>query len=487
MIVITDQERMEEFLRDASNLRGTADEVLVPQSMDELRACVRECAAGGRPFTVAGRGTGLAGGRVPVEETVIATERLNSILQLDVVSKTAFVEPGVLLRDFQEAASEQGLLYPPDPTERLCSLGGTVATNASGARTFRYGPTRSYINSLCVLLPDGEELQLKRGEIYAKGRDLVVYSTGGKRYSAVLPSICMPEIKHAAGYYIKPNMDAIDLFIGSEGTLGVIAEIGIDMLPAPAAILSVFAWFDSVDGMISFVEEARKRSRGQVEGSAIHARAIEVFDRNSLDFIADLLPGLPERAVAAVWFEQETTEETEDAILDEWYRLIGDHSTLADETLMAAGEREREELRAVRHAVSARVYERITAAGQTKIGTDMAVPDRYLRELYATYTREFQATGLPFILYGHIGNNHLHANVFVRGEQERNRAMAAYNACMAFVLGCGGTVSAEHGVGKIKRAYLRQMYGDEAITEFRALKKVFDPYSLLSRNTMFDT
>lgn len=486
MIVITEQERAENFLRDASNLRGRTSEVLIPQSMDELRACVRECAALGRTFTVAGRGTGLAGGRVPFDDLVIATERIDGIGSVDRANKTVWVEPGALLRDVQDSAAQQGFLYPPDPTERLCSIGGTLATNASGARTFRYGATRAYVKSLNVLLPDGEELRLERGAVYARGRTLSLSARSGKPYNITLPSIQMPATKHAAGYYIKPDMDAIDLFIGSEGTLGVFAEAELRLIDAPEGLISAFAWFESDDAMLAFVEEARQRSRAQLPESAIDARALELFDRRSLEFIADLLPELPERAVAAVWFEQEITPHNETAVLEEWYALASSHSALADHTLIATGEREREQLRAIRHAVSARVYERITAAGQTKIGTDMAVPDDKLRDMYSLYNREFTATGLPFIIYGHVGNNHLHANVFVRDQQERDTAMTAYNTCMDFVLASGGTISAEHGVGKIKRAYLRRMYGDAAIEEFRALKRVFDPYFLLARDTMFD-
>lgn len=487
MIHTTEPEAVGPYLRDASNLAGGyADEVFVPQSVQELRECVRGLALARRPFTVAGRGTGLAGGKVPFGGSLIVTDRLDAIRSFDAERRTLTAEPGVLLREVQDTAAAHGLLYPPDPTERLCSLGGSVATNASGARTFRYGPTRRYVQALDVLLPDGEELQLRRGEVQADGNRLTLYALSGKRYDIPLPAIEMPQTKHAAGYYVAPGMDAIDLFIGSEGTLGVIAGVEVSLEPAPENIVSAMAWFASEERLLDFVEEARARSYATRRGGKdIDARALELYDRRSLDYIADLLPQLPADTVGAVWFEQETTDTTEESLLAAWYDLLGRHTSFADQTVVAMTEGDRAEMRAWRHAVSARVYERLAATGQTKIGTDMAVPDSCLRELYAMYSREFNATGLDYIMYGHIGNNHLHANLFVRTDEEQSRARAAYDRCMDRVLALGGTISAEHGVGKIKRDYLRRLYGEKAIQEFRAMKRIVDPALLLGRNTMF--
>lgn len=490
MIRIDAPDAIAPYLRDASNLgTGTASAVVIPQTLEELRAFVRLCAQTRQPYTVAGQRTGLAGGTVPDGGIVLSTERLAAVQWLDASRQRIAVEPGVLLQDVQQLAQEAGLLYPPDPTERLCSIGGSIATNASGARTFLYGPTRRYVEALHVLLPDGEELQLRRGEVFAKGGELSMQAVSGKTYQLQLPALAMPAIKHAAGYYIQPNMDAIDLFIGSEGTLGVVAAAELALLPAPENILSAMAWFDSEDQMLSFVEEVRALSLVTRSGAAVgvNARALEVFDKRALSFIADLLPAMPDATVAALWFEQEITSDTEDAMMAAWYELICRYSSLANQTIMAVNERDREQLRAWRHAVSARVYERLSATGQTKIGTDMAVPDSLLRSLYALYHGEFAATGLEYILYGHIGNNHLHANIFVHGENERQRAWTAYNNCMRHVLAWGGTISAEHGVGKIKREYLVRMYGEAGVQGFRRVKKEFDPRGLLGRNTMFST
>jgi D-lactate dehydrogenase (cytochrome) len=239
MLIKTDADMIAPYLSDASNMQGgSADEVIIPETQDELREAIVRCAQTSTPMTIAGNGTGLAGARVPFGGAVISTERLNAIVSIDPATQRGITEPGVILRDFQAAVQAASMLYPPDPTENGCAMGGTVAANSSGARTFKYGATRAFVERLRVFLADGEELQLRRGEVKARGNDLTLRSTSGKTYALTLPPVQMPDIKHAAGYFVKPDMDAIDLFIGSEGTLGAIAEIETRLIPEPERIVA---------------------------------------------------------------------------------------------------------------------------------------------------------------------------------------------------------------------------------------------------------
>jgi len=490
MLTKTDQDTLQSYLSDASNMPGgSADRILIPETQAELRAAVETCAHEGQAITIAGSGTGLTGARVPLGGTVISTERLNKIVSIDAERLRAVVEPGVSLLDLQTAVEEQGLLYPPDPTERAAAMGGTVACNSSGARTFKYGATREFIERLRIFLSDGEELNIRRGTVFAKGNTLTLTSTSGKEYTLPLPTIQMPAIKHAAGYFIKPDMDAIDLFIGSEGTLGAIAEIEVRLLPQPERIIAGVIFFDALDNVMHFVNEARTaslktRSQSNVE-VGIDSRALEYFDRNALDFIRGEYPNIPPNAAAAVWFEQEVTDASEERLLELWYELIGKYTPFMDEAWFAITEKDQEELRAFRHAVPAKTYERIRELQQRKIGTDMAVPDAHFRALYDFYTEEFAKERLQYIIFGHIGNSHVHANIFASTPEEFDHAKSVYHRCVLKALELGGTVSAEHGVGKIKRDYLRDMYGAEAISDFAALKRVLDPNELFGRGTMF--
>jgi len=498
MLIKTDTDLIEPYLTDASNMPGgKADKVIIPESQAELREAVVRCALEGTAMTVAGSGTGLTGARVPLGGVIISTERLNRIVSIDAATKRGVVESGVLLKDYQTAAEEAGMLYPPDPTERGCSMGGTVAANSSGARTFKYGATRAFVEGLRVVLSDGEELHLKRGEVVAGGADgldLTLHSTSGKRYALRLPDITMPNIKHAAGYYVKPNMDAIDLFIGSEGTLGVIAEIETRLLVQPERIVAGVVFFDDMERLLHFVEEAREESlrnnRADTnhidsdKSSGMSSRALEFFDAKALNFVREHYPNIPEGAAGAIWFEQEVSDDTEEALLMAWYELIGNHTPFMDESWFAITEKDQEHLREFRHAVPAKTYEIVRELKQQKIGTDMAVPDQQFRALYDFYMREFAAEQLNYIVFGHIGNSHVHANIFASSPDEYARAKAVYHRCVEKALSLGGTISAEHGVGKIKRDYLKAMYGERGIEQFRAIKAVLDPQGLLGVGTM---
>src|SRR6266567_4214589 len=174
----------------------------------------------------------------------------------------ATTEAGVILRDLQNAVEDKGLIYPPDPTERGCFLGGNIATNASGSRTFKYGPTRNYVERLKIVLATGEVINIRRGEHHA-GEDgrIAIGLPSGRAIEAKLPSYRMPRVrKHASGYFVAPGMDLIDLFIGSEGTLGVIVEAELRLLPKPVGVLSGVVFFASEDNLLAFVREARERS-----------------------------------------------------------------------------------------------------------------------------------------------------------------------------------------------------------------------------------
>src|SRR5215207_7160674 len=193
----------------------------------------------------------------------------------------AVVEAGVILSDLQRAVDHDGLLYPPDPTERGCFVGGTVATNASGARTFKYGPTRNYINRLKVVLASGEMLDLRRGAVRADARGRIRVGT----IEVQLPQYRRPATrKNATGYFVAPSMDAVDLFIGSEGTLGVICEVETRLLPKPEGLLSGVVFFADEADVLALVADARRH---------VEARALEFFDHESLKFLREKYPEIP--------------------------------------------------------------------------------------------------------------------------------------------------------------------------------------------------
>src|SRR6267143_962201 len=266
MLTKSQPDEIQSFLGDSSHVSGGfAERVVFPENDHDVTEILGEASRTQTPVTISGAGTGTVAGRVPFGGVVLATDKLNGIRQIahdDHAGGRAVAEAGVVLGDFQRAVESEGLLYPPDPTERSCFLGGTVATNASGARTFKYGPTRNYVERLKIALATGELLDIRRGELYADadGKVTIPLSTG-RLIETSLPTYRMPQVrKHASGYYIAPGMDVIDLFIGSEGTLGVILEIETKLLPKPEGLLSGVVFFRSEEELLAFVREARARS-----------------------------------------------------------------------------------------------------------------------------------------------------------------------------------------------------------------------------------
>jgi D-lactate dehydrogenase (cytochrome) len=496
VLIKTSADELQSFLADASLLRGGhASRVLFPESTEEVARALLEAGGEGTPVTVAGAGTGVVGGRVPFGGVVIATDRLRHIkeIRVDADGGRATAEAGVVLAEFQRAVEAEGLFYPPDPTERSCYLGGTVATNASGARTFKYGPTRSYIERLRVALPTGDVLDLRRGEIHAceDGR-IVLPLGGGRNIEARLPSYSMPRTrKHASGYYVAPRMDAIDLFIGSEGTLGVITEIEARLLQLPENVLGGIAFFETEESLLGFVREARalslKTRRGDLKGAVgLDARALEYFDEESLKLLRAKYSLVPERARGgAVFFEQEITSRTEDDLMSLWLELLERHGALSDDSWFATAERDRRRLREFRHQLPVLVNEWLARHNQRKVSTDMAVPDAEFARVLAAYRERVRESRLQYVIFGHIGDNHVHVNILPRDEREAARAREIYLEFVRLVVAAGGTVSAEHGIGKIKRDYLRLLYREEHLREMAALKRAFDPACILGRGNIF--
>src|SRR5580692_2891077 len=250
------------YLTDASGYRGAAERVFVPESEAEIAEILREATATLTPVTIAGAGTGLTGGRVPHTGWVVSLERLR---RLEIHSGYAVCGAGVLLRDLQTAAGPRQF-YAPDPTENGASVGGSIATNASGSRSFLYGATRRHVRALRVVLVDGTTLDLKRGE---------------KPPFDVPVAPAPATTKNTAGYYLRPDIDYMDLFIGSEGTLGVVTEAELSLLPVPQELFTGVLFFESDEQALEAVDVWRG-----VRG----LRMLEYLDGASLDLLRPRFP-----------------------------------------------------------------------------------------------------------------------------------------------------------------------------------------------------
>ncbi len=488
MIIKTKQDELQNYLTDASNFKGSCEAVYIPQTKDELIKIIKEANDLKTKVTISGAGTGLTGARVPEGGIVISTEKLNRIIEINTEENYVIVEPGVYLSSLLDELKRGNRFYPPDPTEKNCFIGGTVATNASGAKTFKYGATRNFVLELEIVLADGDEIYLKRGEVFANGNILNLNTKSGKVISLELPEINLPVTKNASGYFIRQNMDAVDLFIGSEGTLGVFTKIKLKILPHPERIISMVAFFNNEIDALHFVNKAREKSfqtRKKDLADEIDAMALEFFDGNSLKFLSFDFPNIPVDTSAAVWFEQEATLANEDLLIEKWFSLVSEFNVEQENIWFATNEKERKKLEEFRHAISWKVNEYISRNNFRKLGTDVAVPDNQMLNFYSYLIELMSESSIDYVLYGHLGNSHFHLNMLPKSDDEYKIGRELYRKICLKAIELNGTVSAEHGIGKMKTQYLIDMLGEKTVNQMKAIKKKLDPNYILGVGNIF--
>ena len=531
-LVVDSRERIEEsygdYLSDESRYGpAEADRLIIVRDEAQVSDALVSAADAGVNVTVSAGRTGIVGGAVPAGGVLLSLAGMKGVLGIRRLPDGRFtvrVEPGLSVAELRERlltkdlgvdggeqdpaaradleaflADDRTFFYPPDPTEDTAHLGATVATNASGARSYRYGATRRHVHGLRVVLTTGGVLAVERGRCLADGRLFLLEGSDGSQVEVRVPGYAMPDTKNAAGYYAAENMDLIDLLIGSEGTLGVITEVELFLAPSPEGILSALAFFGSDEDAVEFVKHARGETPAGGSTDAVSPLALEFFDSRSFEFLrrrkaeegpSSEIPELPDSAVAGVLFETEFTEDTLFEIYEGWESVLSEHGSSMENTWGGMEESELARLSALRHSIAEQVNGVIARANARypvihKIGTDAAVPLGALEEMFGFYRGELDGTPLEHVIFGHIGDNHLHLNIMPSSPEELRdgKELAMRFARRAVEL--GGTVSAEHGIGRIKHDLLRLQYGDDGMRQMADVKRAFDPSCVLNRGVVF--
>ena len=478
---------IEKYLSDESNLLGTAKEVYIPETVEELRIYVLNCYRDNIFMTVRGGGTGLTGAAAPLSGSVISLEKMNKILDLDLEHETVTVEPCVSLQQLSEYLEKYNYFYPPNPTEITSTIGGNVATNASGSRTFKYGATRNSVNKLTVILSNGDVIKLERGVNFSSNGILKLKTTDNKIIEIPVSDIFNINIKNASGYYIRRDMDAIDLFIGSEGTLGIFTDIELKIRKKPESLLGLIVWFEEYNNLYKFFDEVKNISKISFKTNnlqEISARSIEFYNTTSLDFLRSEYSQIPQAAKYAIWIEQEL-ENNEDVLLEKYLNLITLNSSLVDETWVALNEEEHKRFMEIRHTLPQKTTELVRNLKHTKLSLDMSVPEQQLTNYYQTLEEKFRDLSIPCCIYGHISSSHLHCDVFYSSVEEKTKAEKIYDKIISFGIDLGGVVSAEHGIGKLKRHLLYKMYPPEDISAMQNIKNILDHKNILNVGNIF--
>lgn len=487
-------------LRDESRLQGSADALFFPENHDEAVRLVRQLISGKIPITVSSGRTGITGGAVPLEGVLVSFEKLDRIIGLEQNEDTGRIhlraEAGVTLKSMNEFlsgykfADGKKYMFPVDPTEPMACLGGMTAVNASGARSFRNGALRNHVYALTVILPDGEVLRLQRGMFLSVHGKIGFSSLRGKEYVLKTESLRPRISKDNAGYYLSEDMDLIDLFVGSEGTLGLITEVEVLLAERSPLEFPFMAFFRDEDSLISTVESLRLRSE---------ILALEYFGPEALDLLrqkqeANPQVGLPllnrvftQALLVDVGIPSDALEKTLKMIGEILRKNHGDMNATWD----GFEEKDESRLRLFRHLVPETINS-IIAQVKTqypqviKLGTDLAVPDSAFREMMGFYRKTMEESGIPFVIFGHIGDSHVHVNILPRSPQEFLEGKRIVELFAQKAVDLGGTVSAEHGIGKLKRHLLELMFSPDELNHMRKLKDELDPDHLLNRGVLFN-
>ncbi len=478
-----------------------------------MSACFRES----NRVLVVGAQSSLTGGATPSGETVVATERLTAMA---IESQCIRVGAGVPLLQVQDALMKVGRWFPPVPTYLGAFAGGAVATCAAGAATFKYGTVREWVEGLTVVLAGGDVLSLTRGQCRASDEGRFEIHTSSGTRTVRLPALRMPDVpKRSAGYFIQPGMDLVDLFIGSEGTLGAIAEVTLRTAPKPGGLCRAFVPVPTEAQAVALVAELRRaaidtwasRDVNGLDVSAIEhldSRSIQILREDGVDRRFDItLPAgaamvllidieLPEAFAATdLWpvIAESLETSAKDSPLTRFCRLLDRHGVFDAAEITLPGNRSRvQALAEMREAVPAGVNRRVALAKQadpaiSKTAADMIVAYDRFGEMMTVCRRLFAEHGLDLVVWGHISDGNVHPNVIPKHADDVRKGREAILAHGDVVIAMGGCPLAEHGVGRnpIKQQLLRRLYGDAGIDAMRAIKLSLDPSGSLASGVIF--
>ncbi|WP_374721439.1 glycolate oxidase subunit GlcD [Peribacillus tepidiphilus] len=423
------------------NFQSMPDAVVSPRNTNEVSEILKVCNENKVPIVPRGSGTNLCAGTCPTEGGIVLIfKHMNKILEIDEENLTVTVQPGVVTLDMISAVEAKGLFYPPDPSSmKISTIGGNLNENSGGLRGLKYGVTRDYVMALEVVLPNGD-----------------IIRTGGKL------------AKDVAGY------DLTRLFVGSEGTLGVITEATLKLIPMPETKKTMLALYQDLD--------AAARSVSKIIANKIIPTTLEFLDQPTLEVVeAHAQIGLPTDVKAVLLIEQDGTPDAVDSDIALMAEICKEQNAVSVQ--VAQSEAEADALRTARRsALSA-----LARLKPTTILEDATVPRSEIAKMVSAINEIAEKYQVKICTFGHAGDGNLHPTCPTdsRDHDEMERVEAAFAEIFEKAIELGGTITGEHGVGIMKAPYLEWKLGKEGIAAMKAIKQAFDPNNIMNPGKIF--
>ena len=440
--VLIEREDVIVYEQDGSIFQAMPEIVVLPSDVEQVAAVVKAAKQANVPIVPRGSGTGLAGGAVPAEGGIILSlARLNRILKIDLENRLAVVEPGVINLDVTKAVSKDGFFYAPDPSSQTaCSIGGNVANNSGGPHTLAYGVTTNHVLGVEVVLDDGQIVWL-----------------GG-------------EVPDTPGY------DLCGVFVGSEGTMGVVTKVAVKLMQTRESVRTALAIFDDMDFATKTVVD--------ITAAGIIPAALEIMDRNTIEAVERGAPvGLPRDAAAVLIVEIEGLSEQTERAIGLAAEICRDNH--ARQVKIAKDDGERQALWKARKGA----FGAMGTLAPNYYVQDGVVPRSQLPEMMRRIAAISKQFNLPIANVFHAGDGNLHPNILfdMRNPGELDRVVEAGAATLRACIELGGSITGEHGVGLEKKAYIGLLFNEADLEAMSRVRKVFDPDGRFNPAKLFPT
>jgi D-lactate dehydrogenase (cytochrome) len=494
------------YFSDESRMRGHADRIVFPEDAAGAAAALRRASDEGLPLTIQGARTGIAGGAVPRGGLILSSERMNrplgfspgespvlrvqgglslealgNFLSRGIPPETWDAEGGAFFRE-----RARNLRFPPNPTETTASLGGGFACNARGPNSPRWGGAADQVSGLTWISPAGEIWRIERGQYRFDQSGCPLPEGGRLSCDTGLPA------GGSSFLHPRPGLDLLDFLAGSEGLAGFAAELSLCLGETPAALWGVVYFFEKDGPALDFAESLRRWREGNPRGEALST--LEYYDGPSLDLIRRLaprnaalrqLPPVDPRAAAAVQVELEGDDSgVLEALLTEQLALFLSAGGREEDTWAAASAAELEKFRLLRHAVPELVNTELDRIRRDlpelcKIAADFMVPPELTGTYREMYRRDMEAEGLRGFVFGHFAEGRLHVNLLPEDREKLRRSRALLDRWAVSVIGDGGLLAAENGIGRLKRDLLCRRLSPKRLEQIRSVLRALDPAGIL--------